>query len=288
VTCSLGALAEEADVQVEVRLFGGLRERVGSHRIEVAVPDDATVADLRAAVAAAHPSLADALPRTNVAVDLEVARDDVPIAASSELALLPPVAGGAGDHRLDAEATDERGHLDVDASRVVTGLVTPPFDVDAVAAQVTGPSVGGTAIFLGTVRDHAPDLDDVVALEYSAYDEMAERVLADLAQDLLRDHPAVSGIALLHAVGELPVGAHTVLIVCAAAHRAEAFDACRDALERVKDHVPVWKREIVADGAHRWVGLGAPPGASGSSDGGSGEGGAADRQEPTETQEART
>jgi MoaE-MoaD fusion protein len=232
-------------VLVEVRLFGGLRERAGSTHVEVELGEGATVADLRTAVAAAYPQLAEALPRTNVAVDLAVARDDVPVSPSSELALLPPVAGGAGDGA---------------SPRVVTGLVAPPFDVDAVVAEVAGSSVGGTAIFLGTVRDHAPDLADVVALEYTAYDEMAERVLDELARDLLRDHPAVSGIALLHAVGHLPVGAHTVLIVCAAAHRAQAFDACRDALERVKDHVPVWKREVVADGAHRWVGLGGAPG----------------------------
>jgi MoaE-MoaD fusion protein len=256
-------------VLVEVRLFGGLRERAGSTHVEVELGEGATVADLRTAVAAAYPQLAEALPRTNVAVDLAVARDDVPVSPSSELALLPPVAGGAGDGASPAETggagdgaspAETRGAGDGASPLVVTGLVAPPFDVDAVVAEVAGSSVGGTAIFLGTVRDHAPDLDDVVALEYTAYDEMAERVLDELARDLLRDHPAVSGIALLHAVGHLPVGSHTVLIVCAAAHRAQAFDACRDALERVKDHVPVWKREVVADGAHRWVGLGGAPG----------------------------
>ena len=236
-------------MQVQVRMFGGLTERVGASRIVVELPDGATVADLRAAVAAAYPAVAPLLGGVNVAVDLEVAGPDTPLAATSELAMLPPVAGGA-----DAG----------DGDRVVTGLRTPPFDVDAVVAQVTGPSVGGTAIFLGTVRDHAADLDDVVGLEYSAYPEMAEKVLARLAVDLRRDHPSLTGIALLHGVGELAVGDHTVLIVCASAHRAEAFDACRDALERVKDDVPIWKRELTADGEHRWVGLGAPatPGAA--------------------------
>lgn len=227
-------------------MFGGLTERVGASRITMELPDDATVADLRSAVAAAHPTIAPLLARVNVAVDLEVARDDTPLAGASEFALLPPVAGGAADPAGSRV-------------RIVTGLQSPPFEVDAVVAAVTGPSVGGTAVFLGTVRDHAPDLDGVVGLEYSAYPEMAERVLAQLATELQRDHPSVSGIALLHAVGELEVGDHTVLIVCASAHRAEAFDACRDALERVKDHVPVWKREVTADGGHRWVGLGAPP-----------------------------
>jgi MoaE-MoaD fusion protein len=224
-------------VQVEVRLFGGLTERAGTSRVHVEVADDATVADLRTAVASAHPPLAPLLGSANVAVDLEVRRDDHRLAGAREVALLPPVAGGATD------------------VRTLTGLRPPPLDVAGALAVIAGPEVGGTAIFLGTVRDHAADLDGVVRLDYSAYPEMAERVLADLAQELAADHPDVAGIALVHAVGELEVGAHTVLIACAAPHRDQAFAACRDALERVKDRTPVWKREITADGAHRWVGL---------------------------------
>ncbi len=225
---------------LEVRLFGGLREHAGGDRLSVELPEQASVGELRARLAADHPRLAALLPRTSVAVDLEVARDDLRLDGGEEVALLPPVAGGAG------------------SPTIVTGLVEPPFEVDAVCAQVGGPSVGGTVSFLGSVRDHADDLDDVESLEYSAYPEMAEKVLAELGQAIADDHPHVTGIALLHAVGRLPVGAHTILVACASAHRAEAFDACRDALERVKDQVPVFKREIVAGGAHRWVGLPSP------------------------------
>jgi MoaE-MoaD fusion protein len=228
-------------MRVEVRLFGGLADRVGSPTIGVDLDEDATVADLRIAVASAHPTIAPLLERTNVAVDLEVARPERPLAGAREVALLPPVAGGAGERRP-----------------VVTGLRKPPLAVEEVVAQVTGPEVGGTVTFLGTVRDHAPDLDGVVGLEYSSYPEMAERVLADIADELLTDHPELRGLALLHSVGDLAVGDHTILIVCAAAHRAPAFDACRDALERVKDRVPVWKRERTAEGDTRWVGLPGP------------------------------
>lgn len=247
---------------LEVRLFGGLTERVGSARTRISLADDATVGDLRRAVAAQHPSVAGLLGSVKVAVDLEVVSDDLTLSEDSEVALLPPVAGGAGSGRGAGDDGDARsdgaGRASPDV-RIVTGLRQPPFDVDAVAAEVTAPDVGGTAVFLGTVRDHSAALDGVTRLDYSAYPEMADKVLAALATDLVADHPHLRGIALLHAVGELPVGAHTVLIVCASAHRAEAFAACQDALERVKDQVPVWKREVTGSGQHRWVGLEEPP-----------------------------
>jgi MoaE-MoaD fusion protein len=231
--------------RIEVRLFGGLADRAGTSRTTVEVGDDATVADLRRAVADAHPDLAPLLGRVNVAVDLEVAPADRRLAGASEFALLPPVAGGAG-------AWEEGG------VRIVTRLASPPLPVESTVAEVTAPGAGGAVVFLGTVRDHAQDLDDVVGLDYSAYPEMAERVLRAIADELTEDHPEVTGIALVHSVGELDVGDHTILIVCTAAHRGAAFDACRDALERVKERVPVWKRERTADGGARWVGLPDP------------------------------
>lgn len=235
-------------MQLEVRMFGGLTERAGGNRVPVELPEPATVADLRAALSDQHPALAPLLPRVKVAVDLEVADDEAALTPDSEVALLPPVAGGAG------EQDRQRGRR----PRVHTGISAPPLNVAGALSAITGPEVGGTAIFLGTVRDHAPDLDGVIGLDYSTYPEMAEKVLAEIAAEIARDHLDVTGIALIHAVGELDVQDHTILIACAAAHRGPAFEACRDALERVKDRAPVWKRERTGDGAHRWVGLPAP------------------------------
>jgi MoaE-MoaD fusion protein len=244
-------------VRVDVRLFGGLAERAGSSHVTVELPADPTVADLRHAVAAAYPPLAPLVARSGVAVDLEMRGDDHPVRGDVEVALLPPVAGGSdagADHRTRVAADAGADHPDGEVRRL-TVLREPPLDVAGALAAIAHPAAGGTALFLGTVRDHAPDLDRVVRLDYSAYPEMAERVLARLAEDIAADHPEVQGIALLHAVGDLDVGAHTVLIACAAPHRDQAFDACRDPLERVKDQTPVWKREVAADGVHRWVGL---------------------------------
>lgn len=232
----------DTTVQVRIRVFGGLTDVLGAARISLELPEGADVALLRATLAAEHPSLAPLLARTSVALDLEVASDAHRLTADSEVALLPPVAGGA------------------DGPRVVTGLQQPPFDVAAITTQVSGPATGGTAVFLGTVRDHAPDLGAVQRLDYSAYESMAEKVLATIAEELVAEWPELTGVALLHAVGELAVGEHTVLIVCSAAHRHAAFEACRAGLEAVKDRVPVFKREMAADGTHRWVGLPDPEG----------------------------
>jgi len=233
---------------MRVRVFGGLTEQVGGPHIEVDLPDDGstTVADLRAAVASAYPHLAPLLHRVSVAVDLEVARGPARIPAGAEVALLPPVAGGAGHDQHAGPVT------------VVTGLVTPPIDVEGTIERIAADGAGATALFLGTVRDHAPDLGGVVQLQYSAYEPMAARELEAIAGEVRDAHPEVTGLALLHAIGDLPVGAHTVLIACTSAHRATAFAACREALEAVKDRVPVFKREIATDGTARWVGL-TPP-----------------------------
>lgn len=233
---------------MRVRVFGGLTEHVGGHHLEVSLPDDGTasVADLRVAVVAAHPHLAPLLRQVTVAVDLEVARGTDPIPAGAEVALLPPVAGGATTGPTSEEVP------------VLTGLVTPPIDVAGTIAAISADAAGATALFLGTVRDHAPGLAGVVQLQYTAYEPMAARELAAIAEEVRVTYPAVTGIALLHAVGDLPVGAHTVLIACTSAHRTTAFEACRTALEAVKDRVPVFKREVTTDGTARWVGLEPP------------------------------
>jgi molybdopterin synthase catalytic subunit len=231
-------------MRLEVRTFGGLAERAGLATLTVELPEGADVALLRRTLATQHPALAPLLPRVAVSVELELADDTTELSAGQEVALLPPVAGGAGGPGPGPEA-----------GPTITGLIHGPLDVDGTLRDIGGPTVGAVVSFLGTVRDHAQDLDGVVRLEYSAYEAMAERELAEIGTELRVAYPEVHGLALLHALGPLDVGAHTILVAASSSHRGDAFAACRDALEAVKERVPVFKREITADGAHRWVGL---------------------------------
>jgi len=233
---------------MRLRVYGGLTDHVGGRHLDLDIPDDGTltVAGLRNAIAAQHPHLAPLLTKVTVAVDLEVARGDEPIPAGAEVALLPPVAGGADRDEQDGPVT-------------LTGLVTGPIDIAGTIAALAHPSAGATTLFLGTVRDHAPDLPGVVQLQYSAYEPMAAKELADIAAEVLDATPVLTGIALLHAVGDLEVGDHTILVACTAPHRGAAYEASRVALEEVKTRVPVFKREITTDGTARWVGLEPTP-----------------------------
>ncbi len=240
-------------MQVEVRVFGGFTERVGGPRVTLVLPAGATVADLRRAVAAEHPAIAPLLASAVIAVDLEVVGNEYPLEGAREIALLPPVAGGCSDRPPRPAEPPSRPIL-------LTGLRDTTLAVEPTLAAIRTPRTGATAVFLGTVRDHTPEAEGVVSLDYSAYEAMAEHVLATLAEAIAIDHPRIQGIALLHAVGSLPVGAPTILIACTAAHREPAFAACEDALERVKQQVPVFKRERYADGTHHWVGLPGPEG----------------------------
>jgi molybdopterin synthase catalytic subunit len=125
------------------------------------------------------------------------------------------------------------------------------LSVDEVLAAVEGPAIGGTVVFLGTVRDH-DQARAVVTLEYSAHPSAQaelERVVADVA----RSAPGVS-LAALHRVGELSIGDVAVVVAAGAAHRGEAFDAGRTLIDRIKAEVPLWKHQRYADGEGEWVG----------------------------------
>lgn len=136
-----------------------------------------------------------------------------------------------------------------------TEIRTSPLSVDELLALVADPAAGGTALFLGTVRDHTPEAPGAVVtgLEYEAHPRAAE-LLREVAEKVATDHDLVA-LAAVHRVGPLAVGDTAVVVVASAAHRGQAFDACRALIDTLKEQVPIWKREGFQDGSHTWVGI---------------------------------
>ncbi len=222
-------------MRIEVLYFAILRERLKLEQESVALPDGATVGEARAVIAGRHPSIASLLPRVQAAVNRSWAPDEHRLADGDELALLPPVAGGAfpGAIRMTPDSVD----------------------VAAATEAVGGIDAGAVVTFAGVVRRRGHHLDDVVRLEYEAYIEMAEAVLAEIAQEIERAWPGTR-VAIHHRVGSLAVGETAVAIAVAAPHRAPAFEACRAAIDRIKERAPIWKKEIGERG-EAWVGFGS-------------------------------
>jgi molybdopterin synthase catalytic subunit/molybdopterin converting factor small subunit len=209
----------------------------------VQLADGATVSTLRSAIAEAFPEIAQLLPRVMIAVNREYARPEDPVPAGASVALIPPIAGGAG--RLS-----ER-----------------PLELSEVIALVQWPGAGGLVTFTGTVRNESRGRA-VEVLEYEAYPEMAEEKLAAVEAEVMARWPEVR-CAMRHRVGALRVGEPAVVIAVAAPHRREAFAACEHAIDRLKETVPLWKKETGPDGS-AWVEecVPAPAARSPSEDGG--------------------
>jgi MoaE-MoaD fusion protein len=216
-------------MRVRVRMFGALAERAGRDEETVDLPDDATAEAALRAVGERHPDARGILDRLSVAVNREVVSLDRTLAADDEVGLLPPVAGGE--------------------ARVTVSLVERP-SVDQALDEVASPEAGGAVAFVGTVR---ADGGAVARLRYSAYREMAEEVMRDIAGEAATKW-LLEGVSIHHSLGELAVGDRTVVVACSAPHRGEAFEASWYVIEEVKRRVPIWKKES-GPGGQRWVGL---------------------------------
>jgi len=214
---------------VHVLFFASLRQHAGAARVELELPDDAGVAELKALAAERFPLAAPLLGHALVAVNQSYAFDDDPIPAGAEVAVFPPVSGGG------------------DAFPTVYQITSGPLDLDALVAQITLPSTGAACIFTGMVRGvtRRGDPHETAWLEYEAYVPMAEAKMAQVAREIRERWPAVEGIAIVQRIGRLDPGTPTVLIACTAAHRdTGVFEAARYGIDRLKEIVPVWKKEV--------------------------------------------
>lgn len=233
-----------ATIRVRVLGFATAGEALGAGEIAVELPAGSRIADLRRRLDADYPRLVPLWPRLAVAVDGELAAGEAPLADGCEVALLPPVSGGSG------AGPGAAGAAESDPAPDATGLHDGPLDPARAIAAVAGPGRGAVVVFLGTVRDRHRGRR-VAGLAYSAYRPMAEAVLRRIAADLEAGADGLRA-AIVHRLGEVPVGEPSVVIAVAAPHRAAAYEASRTALERLKAEAPIWKRERYADGGAAW------------------------------------
>ncbi len=212
-------------MNVTVKLFAGLRERAGEAARELELPAGARVAAVWPRL-----SLGDEPPGLLYAVNKAYADGERELAEGDEVALIPPVSGGA------------------------FRLTETPIDLAAVVAEVADPGAGAIATFLGTTRDNARGRR-VLHLDYEAYEGMAEQVMADLAAELAGRYE-LTKVAITHRVGRVAIGETSVAIAVSAPHRQDALAACRDAIDTLKQTVPLWKKEVY-EGGEEWIGRGS-------------------------------
>ncbi|WP_029420215.1 molybdenum cofactor biosynthesis protein [Alicyclobacillus macrosporangiidus] len=214
-----------------VHLFAGLAEIAGpAVTVELGTP--ATAGEIRRALQQRLPELASDLEHALIAVNQQYANDDQVVSDGDEIALIPPVGGGSDDGPGSIVLTDQ------------------PLDVGQAYQHLVDTRCGGTVLFVGTVREWTKGRQTVY-LEYEAYREMALRQMRAIAEDVCRRWPGVIPLQW-HRVGRLDPADIAVICAAAAPHRGTAFEAARELIERLKKEVPIWKKEVYADGEAVW------------------------------------
>jgi len=222
---------------IKLLYFSILRMRTGLARETLEVEAPISVGQLRQIVVERHPALAQLLPSAVAAINRDFASDDSLVSDGDEVALFPPVSGGA------------------EPGPTVFRITPDPIELNDLLAELTLPTTGAACVFTGMVRgetrrgaEHA-----TTALEYEAYQPMAEAKMHQVAEEIRARWPSVEGIAIVQRVGRMDPGTPTVLIACTAAHRdTGVFEAARYGIDRLKQIVPVWKKEI-GPGGETWV-----------------------------------
>lgn len=215
-------------MRVKVKFFASYREAVGKQEIEAELPEGATVTDLWQYMASKYPGLPAARRWVAAAVNRRYVSPSIELAEGDEVVFMPPMSGGSDVFEITAEE----------------------LTADPVLDEVVDEATGAVVVFVGTVRAFTDD-KEVAALEYEAYQEMAEPKMAEIAREI-RDKWDIRHIAIRHRTGHMEVGEVSVVIAVSASHRKEAFAACQYAIDRLKETVPIWKKEI-GPGGEEWV-----------------------------------
>jgi molybdopterin synthase catalytic subunit len=227
-------------MRIRLVAFASAADALGAGETELELPEGADVARLRAELERRHPEIGPLWGRLAVAVDGEIVGPETALYDGAEVALLPPVSGGAPEVAPEPPA------------RLRAALTEEPIRAEDVIAAVAAPARGAVLLFLGTVRDRERSGGrPIERLTYSAYRPMAEERLLRIVEEIEGAHELLA-LAIIHRLGEVPAGQASVAIAAASPHRAAAYEASREALERLKREVPIWKREHYADGGAAW------------------------------------
>lgn len=224
-------------MKIKVLYFATLQDRAGVKEEMLDLEDGASVAGLKNWLAREKSALASALDSCLVSVNHEFAFDQEPLSDGDEVGLFPPVSGGQPAAQDILEVTEEA------------------FNLDRLIRRMVEPTTGAACAFTGVVRarTEAGGAHETEYLEYEAYQPMAEAKLAQVAREIRERWPTIERVAIIQRIGQLEAGTPTVLIACTAAHRdSGVFEATRYGIDRLKEIVPIWKKEVGPDGAE-WV-----------------------------------
>ena len=219
-------------IAVRARLFARLREQAGTDAESVELPTGSTVSDVYEALRKLHPALVADRNAVRAALNQEFVEWDADVADGDEVAFIPPVSGGAH------------------GTGVLFELTSRPLDARRMETAVAHKGAGAICTFTGVVRDSSRGRS-VTHLEYEAYAEMAAAQMRRIADEIAERWPEAR-VAMAHRTGRLEVGEPSVVVSVSSPHRAEAIAACKWGIDRLKDSVPIWKKEHATDGSY-WI-----------------------------------
>ena len=219
-------------IAVRARFFARLREQAGTETENLELPAGSTLADVYAALRRAHPALEGDPGAVRGAINREFSEWSTVVADGDEVAFIPPVSGGSHEVGVLFELTDQ------------------PLDARRLEKLVSHPGAGAVCTFTGIVRDSSRG-HDVTHLEYEAYAEMAVTQMRKIGDEIGSRWPEAR-VAIAHRTGRLEIGEPSVVVSVSCPHRAEAIAACKWGIDRLKESVPIWKKEHASDGTH-WI-----------------------------------
>jgi molybdopterin converting factor subunit 1 len=224
-------------MRIKVLYFATFRDLTGLRKETINLAEESTVADFMKRLLDLHPAVEKSLPSAVIAINREFAFPEDIIHDQDEIAIFPPVSGGEELPSIHVQITDD------------------PLDLNAALALIIRPSTGAACVFTGVVRGSTVrgEKHETISLEYEAYQPMAEEKLKQVAREIKERWSTVEGIAIIQRVGHFTPGTPSVIVACAASHRdSGVFEAARYGIDRVKEIVPVWKKEIGLGGEY-WV-----------------------------------